>query len=571
MATKLPSRVQLVVGTTDFSQDEDLELVSSDSTPGGYDSLSFQLCDWKNRLPALATRVWLYDKVLSKTIWLGRVEEVSPITSGSPVRIGCRGYGFVGTTDRRLIGTKSTGSVHGSLGVPGPVVYTAGMTIEQVIANALSFCNDISDAGIVGGLLQLHEDSSNYALHTPLDVLNFATALTSGFSTPLLWWVRETVTSPVIAGLVTAFMDTSARYEIALEHNDKEYIESQYNLQGIINKTLVGWGHDQYEIQPPANTPVDYSQISIQRDKAVNASNSIRGVADAQSLANNYLGRFNVFRALNDTITICHSQAVAKPPLFSVPTSVPAYMIRSGHGIYVSNMPDGLGRYNIGLKYIVRSETNWSSGVTTLQGGELVNLDATIELIQSYQVNRLYNGTILSAASYPLVDQDTAPVYGPDFSGVTPSNFSSGIPVFVLDKNGLPYQAVVHPDLIADEGIEANFVVGDIGTIGFKGAIRVIPGKFDECEVLLGNAAGLITGADNVKLRFHKLPHDSSVMQFLFEVTVPGPRVTGHQIAPPAVLGKKEWIVPEVTVAATRATWAAMSLHAKKQFPGLPL
>lgn len=560
--TTLPSRVRFTVGQQDYSEDEDLNLTTSDTTPGGYDSCSFQLCNWKNRLPELNDKILLYDNTLNKVIWLGRVEDINPNTGGKAQSIQGRGYGFVGTTDRRFINTDINGNL-------APLTFREGMPVGDVITHALSFCNDVFDGGIVDGGLQLHEESSNYALHTPLDVINFATGLTSGFGTPLLWWVRETDTSPEIAGLFTGFMDQSSRYDVQLAHDDNENVDSRYSLQGIINQSILAWGNNsQYTVEPNilAGEPRDYSAIKLPRDKAVNASNLVKTIADARALTGGYISRFNVFRALNDTITICSSLPVAKPPLFTIPTSIPAYLVRSGNGIQITNMPDGLGRYNLGQKFIVRVETNWSSGVTTLQCGELVNLDATIDLVQSFNVNRLFNGVAHSSVSWPLAMGDALQVFGPNFSDST--NFSNGAVVMIVDKDGLPVGAVVHPDLIADEGIEANFVVGDIQSEGYKGAVRVIPGLFSEAEVLLGNGADFLVD-DTCEIEVYRLPGDTNLdKQLIFRRTLTVKR-TNDIVFNEVVLGKKDWVVVRIVTEASVAEWASISLHAKKQYPGL--
>lgn len=562
--TTLPSRVRFTVGNNDYSSDEDLNLSTSDTTPGGYDSCSFQLCNWKNRICELGDKILLYDKTLSKVIWLGRVEDINPRTSGDAVSVQGRGYGFVGTTDRRFVNTNLMGNL-------APLTFREGMPVEDVIAYALTFCNDVYDGGIIASGLQLHEESNNFALHTPLDVINFATGLTSGFGTPLLWWVRETTTSPEIAGLSTGFMDTSSRYDVSLAHDSDECMDSRYSVQGMINLAALAWGNNsQYLTEPNtlANEPRNYSAINIPRDKAVNASNLVRTIADARSLAGGYISRFNVFRALSDTITICSSLPVAKPPLFSVPTSIPAYLVRSGNGIQITNMPSGYGRYNLGQKFIVRQETNWQSGVTTLQCGELVNLDATIDLVQSFNVNRLYNGLIHGTVSWPLAMGDALQVYGPAFTDNT--NFSNGAVVMVVDKNGLPQQAVVHPELIADEGLEANFTVGDIQTAGYKGAVRVIPGKFSEAEILLGNGADFLVD-DTCEIEVYRLPADISLdKQLMFRRTVTVKR-TQEITFSEVVLGKKDWVVVRIVTAAGTAEWASISLHAPREYPGLKL
>lgn len=557
----LPSRVRFTVGNQDYSTDEDLNLTTSDTTPGGYDSCSFQLCNWKNRLPDLNDKILLYDKTLSKVIWLGRVEDINPNTGGN-VNIQGRGYGFVGTTDRRFTNVDSTGQL-------APLTFREGMPVEDVIRFALTFCNDVYDGGIIDTGIQLHEESSNYALHTPLDVINFATGLTTGFNTPLLWWVRETTTSPEIAGLFTGFMDASSRYDVSLAHDQDEYVESRYGLSGIINQASLAWGNGSQYITEP-NTLVsesrDYSAIGIPRDKAVNGSNLVRTLADARALAGGYITRFNVFRALSDTIVMCSAQPVAKPPLFDVPTSIPPYLLKSGNGIQVTNMPSGYGRYNLGQKFIVRQETSWSNGVTTLQCGELFNIDSTIDLVQSFNVNRLYNGIIHGTVSWPLPMGDTLPGFGPEFSEST--NFSNGSVVMVVDKDGLPVGAVVHPDLIADEGIEANFVIGDIQTEGYKGAIRVIPGLFSEAEVLLGNSDDFLVN-DTCEIEVYRLPADTSLdKQLMFRRTLTAKRTQGITFSEVA-LGKRDWVVVRIVTAASVAEWASISLHAPKQFPGL--
>lgn len=551
----LPSGVHLLVGSQDLTDayGTDVKGLSvTDVTPGGFESATYEV---RNALyvPKIDAPVAVYDENYRKHAFLG-------VVSGMREKADCMTIECGRTTrDDKFVPS------------PPPLkitqTYPPATRISAIIRDAFQLMPDVyDDSRIIDPDIQLVQETQNFAGNTGEDLLNFITSVTTQLSTPVLWWVWDAAHGGHLSVLVVQFQDTGARYRVTITKNE---IERVYSRNSYINSATVQWGNDQYATSPneAGGESLDHTILRQRRMKYVNASRNIGTRGEALALAQNYLARFSQYRSTSGTITLtCNTHAVRAmyPVVDAADDNYPLHLVRSGNAIDVHGAGPAQGHF------IVKKTYAFDPGHLSLEYGEVINLESTVDLMHSYAIHRLYNAIFLPGASYPLADADVAPVYGPQFDGSSPPSFSAGLPIFVLDDTGaLKYKAVIHPDLQADEGIEANITVGDIQTVGLKPGVRIIPGEFNNLEVVLGNDDGLLVGADNVKLTFLKLADDGVNLVPLFAaVTVPGPRLE-VPIRPVFTMGRKEWIFPRIETAAATATWASISFHGKKLHPGL--
>lgn len=557
----LPSGVTFKVGNQDYSSKEDLKLRVSDTTPGGFSSCTFELCD--GTYPQWGAKVSIYDSNYRKSVFVGRVTSVT--TKGS---MGCSVTAKRQTTNQRFIEPNDFPANSG-------VTWAAGRKIYDAIIFGLTITPDVFDGGIVDPGIQFIQTSKDFMGQTAEDLWNELASLTTQLSTPLLWWIWGEGETAV---LTVSFLDTGVRYRI-LGDFDLDQLEQIYDLEAVTNRSTVEWGKDQVITTPNVGggESLSYEATPIIRDKYTNASNQIGTHQEALSLATNYIGRFGEFRSTRDIITLeCDKNSVrALPPVSgTIPVDgYPLHLIRSGNYIDVGTLPQSMSPYTKQYKLIVSKDYDFDSGKLTLTCGEIVTFDSQVTLIQDFNVNRLFNAGIQSVVNEPYANADAIPVYGPQYDGIAPPSFGPGIPTMVVDKDNptlVPNGAVVHPNLVADEGLEANIVVGDIGTTGLKPGVRIIPGEFNNYEIVLGNDSGLLVGSDLLTITFLKLADDGVTLVPL----IPHPITTtsarkDETISPSFRLGRKEWIFPRVDVAATVSTWASISFHGKRQYPGL--
>jgi hypothetical protein len=555
----LPSGVSLKVGNKDLSYIDNLNLEVSDVTPGGFDSCTFQTDD-KRLIPylKLGNVVQVYDANYQKWPFIGKVREVS--LTGYCCNVSCSRS----TRDQRFR------TLLDPLGRPARPIYTAGTLIEDVLRSAMGLVSSVG-SGSISSLstgIQLVEDTQDFSGQTFEDVAAAMTALTNQFGTPLSWWVHGENSQEVID--VRYIDPVVPRYRVSLP---VDQVQQRYSIETIANRSTIEWGKDQSISVPDA---IKYDVIPIIRDKYVNSSRTVGTQQVARSLAEGHLQRFSELRDVGGTITIKQKDRVrAIPPAsMNVNDDYPHWLVESGWAIDIGFVAD-LAPFNKQYKFIVSKRYNFTSCELVLGVGEPVGFDTKIDEIVSFEVDRLYKGSAFGTTSWPLADGDMVQTYGPEYDGNAPPSFSAGIPIFVKAKDDAlaPNGAVIHPNVIADEGLEANFVVGDLQQNGYKGAVKVIPGEFDFIEILLGNDNGLVD--DTCTIVLHKLLKGSSAQpQGFVDIRCSGKR-TQRQLTSHVILGKGDWILPQVTVHSSQTTagavWASISLHAKKAYPGLKL
>lgn len=541
----LPSGITFTVGAQDLTCEDGLKLVHNTVTPGGFDKCTFTVCGQVGVAVRMGQAVRIWDSNIGKHAYVGLVYDIHKV--GDTYEI---------TADRSTRDQT----------VRQRLVYQAGTPHLVALQQGVALCENVFDGGITDPGSQFVANSNNMFGYTAEQMWNLVSTYTASSTTPLLWWVRGSTFGQQVVYI--DYADLAARYFAEV---DEKNIDETYSANAMITRSNVEWGNDQY-----VTISDDFPTLTFTRDRTVNASNNLTRLTDAQGLAGNYLTRFREFRSVNDSITLqCVENTVRiVPPLVVTPNdNWPLHLVEAGHGINLLNRPVINAPYNVPVKYVTATTYDWESGKLTLRCGDLIDLGTTIEAQIAYQVNRLFFGPASSAAprwqNHPLADADLIPVFGPNMPGDTPPSFVSGIPIMTRndgapDSTQTPYGRVVHPDLIADEGLEANFNI-PVSSTGFGGGIRVIPGTFNEYEIILGNSAGKV--ADTVVVEIYKDTTGSPSL--IGTVSCTGASSRTAVINPPIILGRKDFILFKVTTAGATATWAAISLHAKKQYPGL--
>lgn len=551
--TELPAGVTLTVGNQQWPDAEDI--VTSTETPGGLRECRFSLSS-KGKDIRWDDRLVIYDSTHQAWPFVGRISDIH--------KTGLC-FDFTATRSTRLRTIESTtgpGNPSHPSGVYAGKIYKAGTPMVEALRDALQLCEAVFDGGInVLSGLQFIADSSNVAGYTAEQLWDYVSGLIGGFTTPLLWHVRGLNNEQVV---VIDFADLAARYRV---HLPEDQIEETYDSEQVITRAAVEWGNDQVYVD--SITPSSAGRQLI-HNKYVNGSRDLVNVSTAQGLVGYYLSRFGQFMATNSTLTMkCDKDIVqAKPPVGDS-DDWPLWLVESGHGLALDGRPISLYPYNEQLKYVIGTEYTWKTGVLTARCGVAGGgLDSRVQGTVDYNVNRLffgpYNGP--PGASAPLADADLLPQVGPEVSGTTTSY---AIPAFreAASENdpNVPHKKQIDPDLVADEGLEAN-INFDPSTTGYQAAIRVIPGTFNEYQLLIGGTTGLV--ADTIVAEVYKVD-STATGQFLFKIESGGLRNRTIAFSPPAVLGRKDMVMVKVTTAGATATWAAVSLHAKKNFPAL--
>lgn len=561
--TTLPSDVTMQVGTESVSGGDIEQLVTTTETPGGFASCSFSACGTIR--PGLADLVRIHNSTYDKYAFIGRVSVVNK-----------RGLTYEVTATRSTRDkTYARNTVPVSPDHPGGEtserIYSSGTQLYIILTDALSITPDIFDGGIINPGMQLVANSQDVGGFTAEQVWNYVSSLIGGLATPLLWHIRGIGGQQVV---VIDYQDIAARYFVELP---EEQIDETFSLDSIVNEAAVSYGKGQI-----ATSDGGTGVIPIERTKYSNASNiGIVRIGEAQALADTYVARYNVFRSINDVLRVtCDNTVRAVTPVTSPLVAVdewPLYLVESGHGIQLLNRPVSQAPYNLNLKYITGTSYDWDTGNLELRGGEVKSLDSDIQQTVDYNVNRLFNGPYNGppGGNHPLADADLYPRVGPEVE-ITyfPPSTTYGVPGFKAKADGeptenLPHGKAIDPNIIADEGLEAN-INFDPSTSGFQAAIRVVPGAFNQYRLLLGTSSGLVN--DTVVAEIYKvLPPPAGGTQLLTTVTSLGQRDTTAPIAPAVQLTRGDFYMIKITTPGATATWAALSLHAKKQYPGLKL
>lgn len=574
--SELPSNIQLIVDGVDISREDDLNLEITDVSPGGFDTLSYRLCNLSastltSSVVARDLTAVNADGSVGRTIYAGRVGDVDMGDDG--YLITCKSQS-VWTTDRRI-----KRDAQGSNQASTAIKYESGTRVMDIVRDSLSrLCPDIYMGDIVDSSLQLAENSPDFGGQSFADIISWATKLTSFLMTPLTWHVRSS--GLLHYGVMDInFVDDSARLRVQYNKTFK----SRFSDESFANVITVEWGGAGQSFTIPGDeSGIQYDVIKMIREMYVNASNNVRLLNDAKALAYAYLTRFSQWRSVADSMTIDCSEGekvIATMPIVGYPQEIQPWLVPTGYGCAIENIPKKWERYGTpNVKYLTSRKYNFATGKLDLGFGRPRSLSDQIEFMQLFEVNRptavadtLFGG----ARSAPLVDQDTTSVFGPSLSistTVDPS-LTTGIPMFATEGTVDGQQPIndgwLHPNIVADEGLEANFVVGDLTTVGYKGAIRIIPGRFNEIEVLLGDDDGLVQ--DSCFIKLWKLPKGfSTTPTFLTDIPLTQKRTL---IQLPGIkeilLGRGDWILPQVVTASTAALWAAIDLHARRDYPDL--
>lgn len=568
--SELPVGVTFTLGNQEYPDVADL--VTTTETPGGLKEARFSLSSKDGVDIRWDDNLIIYDANEDRWPFVGRISTVH--------RTGLC-YEFVATRSTRLRVIESTtgfGNPSHPSGIYAGRIYKPGTLVATALTDALQLCEAVFDGGInpLTGI-QFVTDSSNVAGYTAEQMWDYVSGLLSGFSTPLLWHVRATNNVQVV---VIDFQDIAPRYRVELA---EDKIDEIYDSEQIITNSAVEWGNDQVYAEGLLN--LVQSGRQLRHGKYVNGSRELVSLNEAQGLVGDYLARFGLFKASTTTLTLkCDEDIVQVVEPIATSDNWPLWLLESGHGIHLIDRPISLEPYNEADKYIIGTTYTWKTGVLVAQCGTAGGgLDSRIQRVVDYNVNRLffgpYNGP--PGGNHPLADADLLPQVGPEVRAGEavgePPVTSYGIGAFRsgLDANGgdpnVPYGKQLDPDIVPDEGLEAN-VNFDPSELGFQAAVRVTPGTFNQYRLILGNAAGLV--ADSVTAEFYRIiptsEHPLGGQQFLFSISSLGLKDTGPQaIVPLAILKRGDYAMIKVTEVGASATWAAVSLHAKKDFPAL--
>lgn len=557
--TELPADVSLTIANQAWPDVEDL--VTTTETPGGYAECTFSLPSIQGAQIAIDDKLVIYDSVNARWPFIGRINKVHKTGL-------CFDFTAVRSTRLRQMEktTTFTSPSHPSGEYAGRI-YKASTPIVTALQDALSLCDDVFDGGInsLSGL-QFVGDSINIAGYEPEQIWDWVSGLVSNQATTiLLWHIRGAASLQVV---VIDYQDLAARYRVQLP---EDQIDELYDADSIITRAAVEWGNDQVFVD--ALLSVGLAGRQLAHGKYVNGSRDLKSLSDAQGLTGQYLGRLGRFQAANTTLTLkCNTDTVTVVPPVGSSDNWPLWLVESGHGIALLNRPVNLAPYNEPVKQIIGTTYTWKTGELTctcgIAGG---GLGSTIQSVVDYNVNRTFNGPYNGppGGNHPLADADLIPLVGGEVTGPQPST-SYGTPAFkdalTAGDPNVPFDKQVDPNLIADEGLEAN-INFDPTTTGFQAAIRTTPGTYNEYRILLGADTGLVAGTVVAEL-YKVLP---TGIQFLFNVQSSGLKDRTAVINPPVTLARGDYYMIKITtaVAANTATWAAVSLHAKKNFPAL--
>lgn len=563
--------VDVIIGTTNFKNEPDLNM-SHTLGPHGDETLSFQLCNWAGRLPTPRQRVFLRDSVYG-VYWSGYVGPVKPggFFEGA-TQITCRGMRHT-IPDYKWEVTKT---------------WAEGTPMTNLVQEALGKCSHIgAGVSLPGGLAtQLTENSPEFMLQNPENVFDFVKQKFDYLSTPLLWEIKQNADHPFSndPSFHMRFVDLAPRYFVRLTKNDE--FSPEYDPDVVWNRAVVGYSQHlagEYLVQPG---PQLYSAIPDIRTKSVNSSNEVSTQQQAEALGGYITTRNNKLRPVNTTLKIhCDTPISAVYPVVPTSTSdVPHHFVRNHYVIRVLNNFGAWGPYNETDFWISDVNYNYEDDSLSLSLGDPIIYES-FDLQQSYQVRRSDVGAQASTVSEPLRDADALPVYGPDKAGDTPPTIGQGVPVYYLDQAGdmvalddvtkpsLPNGAAVHPNTIADYGVQVNFG-REASSIGIKGYIRVIPCKLLDWEVFHTPAPGSVTiPTDGMVLWLHNTypftAGNAATRIAIVTITATNTGATGAFSPIPTFAQGGKVGVEVVTAAATANSGFQIGLGGKKLYPDL--
>lgn len=485
----------------DYSGDDSLELEFSDQVNGGYFDSSFKLCDYYNRTPDYGYIIEIRDEEEDVCLFRG-LSQRPEFDVGNSARITAIGHG----NPEGSCSFKRDWGLGNQIPSTGKQIWPTGTPITTLFTESLTMCQQIV-AGTWVSLsgLQLTQETRDYNGQSPYDLWQEIAAWFAGFSTPLIWVVRDFAGTNA---LYLSYADTSVRLTCVWD-NDTVKIQDNYNMRGTVNQSTVRYGNGRRKISPstgirshavlPANNDID---------KYVSLDNEIRGDADAQALADLYMTRVNTRKPENGTITLCGANVTAKPPIVDgiiYPTgrsSYPVHLIQSGWVIQTQDLPPGQAPFDVEEHWITAVRYRFDNDTMVLTTGEVVSLSSEVKRISTYMTSLGAIATQQASYSVPEFHPQATPVYGPQSVGTLPATNDNqiGLASFKLNDQFtntenqllLPHKAGIDPSLVPDYGTQANFG-READSVGLKGFIRLIPVKVLTWEVCFLPPAGSST------------------------------------------------------------------------------
>lgn len=494
MTAYLPSFITLKAympnGVTlfkDYSGDLDLQLETTEQTPGGQWDCRFTLCNWKSRIPQFGYVIVVTDTNENVECFRG-IAQLPEIDQGNSVKITAIGHGNSSGSSTAL---RDWGDGN-QTPTNGKQIYAAATPLSDILSDTFSLCQQISEGDTVDlSGYQLTQESRDLQGMSPYDVWEYLRGMFAGFSTPFIWEVKGDWATG-LALFNSRFADSAVRLRCTFD-NDTVKVTDTYSQDSVINGATVRYGNGLRKFNP-AIGPRSHSVLPTNndRDKYMDFDNEIRGDADAQALADNFLNRFNTLRPLNSTITLCGANVTALPPIVdsgTYPTGrtrFPVHLIPTGWVIETQDLPAGAAPFNVEEHYIVAKRVNYNTMQVTLTCGEIISLGTSIRNVDAYAINMGAIATLQASYNRSEFHAQATPIYGPQAAGTLPAQNDNQIGIASFKLNDtltdtdqallLKYKAAVDPELIADYGTQANFG-READSTGIKGFITVIPIK----------------------------------------------------------------------------------------------
>lgn len=469
----------------DYSGDDELNLETTDQTPGGFWDCKFTLCNWKSRVPQFGYIIVVNDTRENTECFRG-IAQNPEIDHGNSVLINAIGHGNSNGSSSAL---RDWGDGN-QTPTNGKQIYTKTTPLSDILGDTFTLTQQIFEGDTVDlSGYQLTQESRDLQGMSPYDVWEYLRGMFAGFSTPWIWEVKS---ASGLGSFNSRFADSATRLRCTFD-NETVKVKDSYAQDSVVNGATVRYGNGLRKFNPAVGTRSHtILPTNNDRDKYMDFDNEIRGDADAQALADVFLNRFNTLRPLNGSIELCGANVTALSPLVDIGTyplgrsRFPVHLIPTGWVIDVQDLPAGAAPFNVGQHYIVAKRVSYKDMKVTLTTGELINLGTSIRTVDAYAINSGAIGTLQASYNRSEFRPAVTPIYGPQAAGDLPDTNDNqiGMASFKLndtltDTNDallLKYKAAVDPELLADYGTQANFG-READSVGIKGFITVIPMK----------------------------------------------------------------------------------------------
>lgn len=550
----LPAGVRLYVGNTEFTSmlDVEADVVLEKEMNGGFKSLSFE-CDTYAAQSAirLGQKVVLWDTTWSKGAFIGQVASLK--MQGPCMQVVCGRP----TRNQRFQDTQ---------------VYGEGQPLTTCVLHALGQISQVYQGSVPDSGIQLVEDSPEFALQTFEDVMQWAGTQSSSFATPLIWEVESAIGSQLPVCNMR-YLDGGPRWVAKIPIDQ---LEQSFDIESQANRVAIAWGNREQYQHSPLSGILNYQVVPVIVDKTMDASIRVSTPGGVRDLADAYLARY--FAQLidsNGTIEIsCDDELVALPPLFGVTqTVVPLWLFMPGWVVRCQlTDTQAPAPYNDMNKLAVGSSYSFKEGVLRISTGQAGGFSKAVQLLESYAVNRLYQAQVFGELRFAVPNSDELPVYGPEFT-TTPPSFRNGVPTFVITATGevLPYDGVVHPNLLKDEGLEMNVAFGATGTVpSWKPNIKTIPGLYKTYDIVLTSAANAFqTPGTAPVIELYKNPVNTTTLTPIQTLTLSLSRNTGTFTFPVTFAQGDRLFVNLTTAGVETGLIINVALHGPKSFPAI--